>query len=1001
MYITEYAEDPASGIPDQLYLKNDGIQSLRVPYAKLLTNVPERNEKVITSLEEELHDCDFFDMSVAFVTLSGIEALKSTFDYLQRKGIKGRLLTSDYLTFSDPEALKFLNSLSNLEVRMYCCKSGNDGFHTKGYIFGAGDNFHVIIGSSNLTVKALTCNREWNVRLVSAGKDEFIREVQNSFKEFWAKAQPLTEVLEDYTNRYKANQIYIADLRHLQSNKTKSVLTPNVMQTNFVTACNDLISKNQSKALLISATGTGKTYAAAFLAKELKPRRLLFVIHREQIAKNALETFKKVLGGNDERYGLLSGHSHDENADFLFATVQSLSKSTRLSNFRQDHFDLIIIDEVHHIAAESYQRLFKYFCPKFCLGMTASPERTDNADIFKLFDYNIAYEIRLKTAMEQDLLCPFHYFGITDVVIEHEGECFLEPVESKTYQATSFALKGIKALTSQKRVKYILEKASFYGYSGKRVKGLVFCSSNEESKELSARFNEAGYKTLSLSAENSENEREAAVERLQTDDPLADKLDYIFTVDIFNEGIDIPEVNQILMLRPTQSAIVFLQQLGRGLRKSAGKDFVVILDFIGNYANNYLISVALSGDNSYNKDNMRRFTSSGAYFIPGASSIHFDEIAMQKIFSSIDKAKTNDFALLKSSYLNLRHRLGRIPRPVEFLLNNEIDPSKIFELKNGGLKYPCYPEFVQKADDGFECKLSATARSMLSYYSYLLGKGQRLTELLMLEALIKNQDPLSYASAFLKDHYGIALGKEHFVSAVKILQADFFLKKEEKEKHSDCAAIDYKMQPSLYFKSSIKEPGFKEDLNELIELGKYFFEHFYVKDRYQNTDLSLFCKYSYAEVCRLLNYPVNYNGGQIGGYFYEQNTQTLPIFVNYDKNESAIAYEDRFVDEEHLHWVSKTGRKPDSGDADHVFKRTAADRENRLYLFVRRNKDDHETKDFYFLGEVEAKGKPSLVQMMRNRKQVNAFSCTFRLKTPVSREIYRYLTGFGETDEKH
>ncbi|MCI6797511.1 MAG: DUF3427 domain-containing protein [Succinatimonas sp.] len=1001
MQTTEYAEVKAFESLTTLYSKGDNVHSLCAPKVNLLTNVPERNEKVITSLEEELHDCDFFEMSVAFVTLSGIEALKGTFDYLQKKGVKGRLLTSDYLTFSDPAALKFLNSLSNLEVRMYCCKKGNDGFHTKGYIFGTGNNFHVIIGSSNLTVKALTCNREWNVRLVSNDQNEFIHELKKSFEEFWTKSYPLREVIDDYTNKYNSNQIYIADLRRLQNKKQFASFVPNEMQNKFVAACRDLIAKKQSKALLISATGTGKTYAAAFLAKTLKPRRLLFVIHREQIAKKALETFKKVLGGSDERYGLLSGHSHEDNADFLFATVQSLSKNTRLSNFKPDHFDLIFIDEVHHIAAESYQRFFRYFCPKFCLGMTASPERTDSADIFKLFDYNIAYEIRLKTAMEQDLLCPFHYFGITDIVIEHDGEYFLESVESSTQQVTCQALKGVKALASEKRVRYILEKAAYYGYSGKRIKGLVFCSSNEESKELSKSFNLAGYKTVALSAQNSEEEREDAVERLQTDDPLADKLDYIFTVDIFNEGIDIPEVNQILMLRPTKSAIVFLQQLGRGLRKSAGKDFVVILDFIGNYANNYLISVALSGDNSYNKDNMRRFTSSGAYFIPGASSIHFDEIAAQKIFSSIDKAKTNDFALLKSSYLNLKHRLGRIPKLIDFPLNNEVDPSKIFELKNGGLKYPCYPEFVESAADDFKCNLSATACSMLSYYSYLLGKGQRLTELLMLEALVKDQEPKHYALNFLKDHYDIKLSEEHFVSALKILQADFFLKKEEREKHSDCAVIDSNLQPSEYFKRSLKESLFKESLYDLIELGKYFFEHFYVKNRYLNTDLSLFCKYSYAEVCRLLNYPVNYNGGQIGGYFYEKNTKTVPIFVNYDKNEGDIAYEDRFVDEENLHWVSKTGRKPESGDADHIFKRRAEDKENRLYLFVRRNKDDHETKDFYFLGEVEAKGSPSVIEMSRNGKKVNAFSCTFRLKTPVSREIYRYLTGFGETDEKH
>ena len=227
----------------------------------------------------------------------------------------------------------------------------------------------------------------------------------------------------------------------------------------------------------------------------------------------------------------------------------------------------------------------------------------DNFDAVKLDVYKRQYEIRLKQALEEDMLCPFHYFGISE--LEIDGETF----DDET------GLKNFSKLVSDVRVEHIIEKIKYYGYSGNRVKGLIFCSTREESKILSEKFNSRGYKTLNLSGEDSQDARERAIDRLVRDD-IDDRLDYIFTVDIFNEGVDIPEINQVVMLRPTKSPVVFVQQLGRGLRKSRGKDFVVILDFIGNYKNNFMIPVALSGDRSYNKDTIRRYVSSGTRIIP-------------------------------------------------------------------------------------------------------------------------------------------------------------------------------------------------------------------------------------------------------------------------------------------------------------------------------------------------------------------------------------------------
>ena len=245
----------------------------------------------------------------------------------------------------------------------------------------------------------------------------------------------------------------------------------------------------------------------------------------------------------------------------------------------------------------------RYFKPKFWLGMTASPD-TNQYDIYSIFDHHIAYEIRLQQALEEDLLCPFHYFGITD--LEIDGKVFDD----------SAGVKNFSNLISDARVDYVIDKANYYGFSGDRVKGLIFCSRKDEAKELSKKFNERGLRTEVLTGEDDQARRETVIARLTDDEDVDNQLDYIFTVDIFNEGVDIPEINQVIMLRPTQSPVVFIQQLGRGLRKYEGKEYVVILDFIGNYMNNFMIPIALSGDRSYNKDAiqiMKDYMASGSF----------------------------------------------------------------------------------------------------------------------------------------------------------------------------------------------------------------------------------------------------------------------------------------------------------------------------------------------------------------------------------------------------
>ena len=572
-----------------------------------------------SGLYQGMH-CDEFSISVAFINRSGFVELAETLKELERRGIRGRILTTDYLCFSEPYALDKLASLTNIQLKIYHVKDKNNGFHTKGYLFRENGIYRIIIGSANMTQTALSTNMEWNTQLVSTEQGEMAKSIVQEFERLWKDelSKSYDEFIEDYRkiyNRKKQIERLIRE-QHKIALQNDIIdydtynLKPNKMQEEFIGNIHDLRERGATRALLISATGTGKTYASAFALKNEKPKKALFIVHREIIAKQAIKSYQKVFG-NTKKLALLSGSSKEYEADILFATMSMMAKQETLNRYKPGEFEWICIDEVHRAGSDSYQRIMSYFQPKFWLGMTASPERTDGFDIFNLFDHNIAYEIRLQQALKEDMLCPFHYFGITD--IEINGEI----MNDKT------GLRNFSYLISDKRVEYILQQANYYGYT------------------------------------------------------------------------------------------------------------------------------------------------------------------------------------------------------------------------------------------------------------------------------------------------------------------------------------------------------------------------------YKDTNFQLYQKYTYEDVCRLLNWKKNMNAQNIGGYFYDSDTKTLPVFINYDKAENAIAYEDRFVTQAHLIALSKHPRKIDSSDADHFFKRTDEDKDNKILLFIRKNKDDKEAKEFYFLGEIYAQGEPIPIKMEKTGD--DAFEINYKLDVPVREDIYEYI----------
>ena len=944
---------------------------------EFISNNYKLGKKVLVSIEEELQRCEEFFISVAFITKSGITPLLQTLKDLEQRNIPGKILTTNYLMFSEPEALEKLAGLKNIELKMYIASSETGGFHTKGYIFREEEIYRIIIGSSNMTLSAITKNKEWNTKIVSTEQGELTQAVLQEFDELWQDEHSLAfeDFIDSYRQEYLNEKIIRKQKQQAVSEQVIELenyrLKPNKMQVAFVKNVMEMRAQHIDRALLLSSTGTGKSLASAFMLREMGTRRALFIVHREQIAKQTLKSYKRVFGSS-RTYGLLSGNSRELGAEFLFATMQMMSKEEIRSHYSPEDFDVIILDECHHVGAESYQKIMQYFKPKFWLGMTASPD-TNQYDIYSIFDHHIAYEIRLQQALEEDLLCPFHYFGITD--LEINGEVFDD----------NAGVKNFSNLISDARVDYVIDKANYYGFSGDRVKGLIFCSRKDEAKELSKKFNERGLRTEVLTGEDTQERRESVIARLTNDEDGEDQLDYIFTVDIFNEGVDIPEINQVIMLRPTQSPVVFIQQLGRGLRKYEGKEYVVILDFIGNYMNNFMIPIALSGDRSYNKDAMRRYIREGARVIPGSSTIHFDEISKKRIYASIDTARTNDMKLLRESYRTLKYKLGRIPTIRDFKKFGSVDVTKIFE------KCGSYHNFLKKYETEYHVHLTNQEEIIIEYFSKKLIAYKRIHELEMLRMLISRENRLLQYQKLLQEKYHVGMNEQVEKSVIRNLKNQF-PKEEERRKYSDCDLVekntDGSYSLSSKFQKALLNKNFRQMILELLDFGIEQWKEKYGQI-YRDTNFTLYQKYTYEDVCRLLNWNKNLNAQNIGGYYYDSETKTLPVFINYHKAEDAIAYEDRFVSEGHLIALSKHPRKITSSDAVHIYKQSEEDKNNRIFLFVRKNKDDNEAKEFYFLGEIFTEGNPRQIYMEKTKD--NAFEIDYRLDVPVRSDIYDYI----------
>ena len=446
-------------------------------------------EKIWFTLREELYSCKSFTWAVAFITQDMLVPLKVVLADLANQGVSGTIITGDYLGFNDPRVFEELQKIPNLKIRI----ATNTGFHAQGYLFEHGDYQTIVVGSANFTRSALLSNYEWALK-VSSNKQA------NLTKQFAKKIVLLKQnsfaITSEWLEEYKENWI---KPKETVVRKNVEKITPNQMQQAALKNLNALVANGEKRGLVVSATGTGKTYLGAFAVKDFKPKKFLYVVHRQQIAKKSLESFYKVIGSSRKDYGLLSGDHHDVNRKYVFATVQTLSQPDVLASLAEDEFDYILIDEAHRAAAPSYQKVLAHFKPEFLLGMTATPERMDEQNVYQIFDYNLAYEIRLRDALEEKMLAPFHYVGVQDY-----------EVAGQTIDETT----GLRYLVSEQRVDYVLKEIEYYGYCGDHAKGLVFCSRQDEAKELAILFSKKGHPAVALTNEDSEKRRSEVIAEL-------------------------------------------------------------------------------------------------------------------------------------------------------------------------------------------------------------------------------------------------------------------------------------------------------------------------------------------------------------------------------------------------------------------------------------------------------------------------------------------------------
>ena len=847
--------------------------------SQFLTNCTD--EKFIDKLKHNIDTCDSFYFSVSFIKKPGLKLIAPNIEAALARGAKGRVITSTYQNFTDVDSLQFFYDLSirypntfsvRLDMECFHDYSGNAvGFHSKGYLFEFADHRELIVGSSNITVYALLKNIEWDVSIIDVDENEAYAEAKKDFDYLWEGTLPLSS---DLIKEYATRLYYSIERWDMDYNVANSEIKPNYMQRRALKELNRVRAMGASRALVTASAGSGKTFLASFDALNFGPKRLLYIVHEGSILMKSYETFQRVFG-SDRSYGIFNGEYKEQDADFVFSTNVTMANSVEL--FEPHTWDYIIIDECHHATAETYRKIIDYFEPQFLLGITATPERMDGEDVLALFDQNVPYELRLRDAIINGLVVPFKYYGIRDELIEYGIK------ETKGH-------KFVEQFSDEKHCDFISQMIEKHRIPGQKLKALAFCRDVSHTIRMSQAMEEY-YNTRYLTGKNSTGERVRAYKDLQDDYA---ELEILFTVDILNEGVDIPGVNMVLFLRPTDSQTIFIQQLGRGLRKYEGKEYVTILDFIGNdYKRSVQIAFALGSlsENFVVEKKLVACLIEDNFASIGLSDygveIHLDDLSKKEILSYIDEVNFNTKVYLSQDYSNFKKYINadRYPQHVDYL-NNDYAPNliKFMQSRINGRKNSSYFGFMKAIGEEDIPAFDERQEAFIKYVSEMLPL-VRPYEYLMIKAML-----LRAGASELDD----------IIKHVKINTVNF---NEEALNH----AFHYMMMSGFFavendvmsFYDLKLDVDFEEYLHDLLDygIGKYEIDF---SDMEDGDIFKLWAKYKKEQVqILLLNNPGDI---MLGTKIYNGNVYVYVTIVKSSGTKDELKYVDGYIDENTFQW---------------------------------------------------------------------------------------------------
>lgn len=862
-----------------------------------------------------LMTCDSFAWSVSFIKKAGLVLLKEDIEYALKRGCEGKIITSTYQNFTDIESLRTFQMFSN-KYKNFECHLDYDsildkksyeslGFHTKGYVFTKKDEVEMIIGSSNITRFALLKNVEWDLDIIENKNSKTFVDVCIEFDNLWKQTKPLTSEL---INQYSKKLYYAIEKWDMDYELSYAQEKPNYMQRKALKEIGRYRALGVDRALVIAAAGSGKTYLSAFDALNFDPKKLLYIVHESSILEKSLETFKNVFGDRVS-YGLYAGGKKDIDTDFLFATNISMVNSLEL--FSKEEFDYIIIDECHHVIGETYMKIIDYFKPQFLLGLTATPERMDGEDIFSVFDKNVPFVLRLRDAIANGLVVPFKYKGIRDTLVN--------------YGLTgSQERKMINESVSPAHVEFIVDSIEENRVTGK-LKALAFCRNRSHARMMCDALSQ-NYKTAYLTGDSKTGERIKAYEDLQKDEG---GIEVLCTVDILNEGVDIPGVNMVLFLRPTDSSTIFIQQLGRGLRKYENKEYVRVLDFVGNnYKRSVQVAFALSSlannfvlEKKLVKDLIRTDFAALDLAKYGVE-IQFDEFSKNEILEYIENENFNNKNYLEQDYRNFKQYLNveSYPKHMDYLNSD------------------CAPDLIRF----MQVKMASNGKSKKnkSYYSFLSKINEDIPSFsdkqIDLINYLSEMLPLVRPYEYLIFRHMIEDGIESFDSLSRKIESEYknFTKKEFDH------AFKYITENGW---SNIRKL-LSQELNEyLLDLIKYGLTKYRI-DYGDVAGLKEFNTYRIEQVQLLLcNNP-----GYTAKGTYKKDGE-IYIFAGLKKDQSIsekLNYNDKFLNSKVFQWES-----------EHDIKKASPVNEKDLlkaeiaHVFVRKVEEENGiTQPFIYVG---------------------------------------------------